>query len=282
MSERRLVGITGASGYLGGLVTRHLDSDDWQCVRLVRRPASSTDRYYDLAAPPSAAALDGLSALVHCAYDLGLTDRSSIWAANVDGTRALLDTAKAAAVDRVIVVSSMSAYQGTTQIYGSAKLAIETEALGRGAIVVRPGLVWGRYAGGMTGTLSRLTRLRILPLPAASSHQFTLHEDDWTEAIRLLLDATASPSVPLGLAHERPVDFATVVRTLGRQEGRSVRVVRVDWRVAYAALRLVERTPMSLPVRADSLLGLARPAVSLPNPDVMTSLGFRPRPFPRS
>ena len=64
---------------------------------------------------------------------------------------------------RPVLISSMSAYPGTAQIYGRAKLASESDFLLAGGEAVRLGLVWGGAAGGMIGTLTRLSGLPIVP-----------------------------------------------------------------------------------------------------------------------
>ena len=58
-------------------------------------------------------ALRSADALIHAAYDLSLTSSADIWRVNVEGTRRLLEAAKDAAVGRIIVLSSMSAFAGT-------------------------------------------------------------------------------------------------------------------------------------------------------------------------
>ena len=70
-------------------------------------------------------ALRSADALVHAAYDLSLRSAVDIWRVNVEGTRRLLEVAVGADVSRIIVLSSMSAFDGTSQLYGRAKLDIE-------------------------------------------------------------------------------------------------------------------------------------------------------------
>ena len=47
----------------------------------------------------------------------------------------------------------------------------------------------------------------------------------------------------------------------------------------YGALRAAELLPVQLPVRADSLLGLVRPAPYVPNLEVLDQLGVVLHPF---
>src|SRR5205823_7054286 len=131
------------------------------------RPGEAADRRYDMTAPPASDVLSSVDVLVHAAYDLSLTRRVDVWRVNVEGTRRLLDAAVGAGVTRIIVVSTMSAYDGTSQIYGQAKLAIEAATLAAGGAVLRPGLVYGDRPGGMVGALRRLARLPVVPLIGA-------------------------------------------------------------------------------------------------------------------
>ena len=187
LADQPIVAITGASGYLGSVLVAAFAAAGFSVRRLVRTPVpGSSDQPFDLnsATPPES--LDGVDVLVHCAYDLSLTRRSDIWQTNVFGTTALLNSAVSAGVRRTIVLSSMSAYGGTRQLYGRAKLDTEIAALSRGMCAIRPGLVYGPGWGGMAGTLRRLAGLPVLPDFGSRAHQFTVREDDFAAAVLAL------------------------------------------------------------------------------------------------
>jgi len=279
--EGPIAAVTGANGYVGSIVTDGLATAGFQIRRLIRHPQSGRDdHFYDIAECCSPAALDGADVLIHCAYDLSVTSRLAIWDTNVFGTRSLLDLAASSGVRRTIVVSSMSAYSGTRQIYGRAKLASETDAFAREMCVVRPGLVYGPKSGGMAGTLRKLTSLPIVPLVGRHAHQFTLHEDDLQKAIIALARADVVPRRPLGLAHPEPISFEFLLRAIATGgANRNLRFLPIPWQPLYWAMRVVERTSMNLPVRADSLLGLVRSAPAVPNLDDVRDLGIEFRRF---
>jgi nucleoside-diphosphate-sugar epimerase len=279
--EARTVAITGARGYVGSLLRQAFAADGWRTASLVRRPlpGDTSARRYDLTQMPSPTLLDGVDTLVHCAWDLSVTRRAEISQVNVGGTATLLELAKRVGVRRVIFVSSMSAYDGTSQLYGRAKLECERTAAGLGQGVVRLGLVYGPGWGGMAGSLRRMTRLPVTPLLAGGSYQYTVHEDDMTSAIVRLASIAEIPFVPLGIAHPEPVKFGHLVREIGRTSGHTPRLLPVPWQIGYATLRAGEAVGARLPFRADSLLGLARPAKDVPNQGTTRELGLSFRPF---
>jgi nucleoside-diphosphate-sugar epimerase len=275
----RTAAVSGSSGYLGGVIADRLRTVGWRTLSLVRTNLGADCRRFVLGAPVGPELLEGVDLLVHCAYDMTLRRPEDIRRVNVGGTKNLLEAARSAGVGRVIVLSSMSAFDGTTQVYGRAKLEIEDHARRLGACSVRPGLVYGPRAGGMAGTLRRLTRLPVVPLIGGRSYQFTVHEDDFADAIAALAGAGRAPVEPIGIANPLPVPFRQILERFARDEGRQCRFVPVDWRLVHPALSLGEKLPLRLPIRSDSLLGLVRPAPLVPNLEILQSLGVRLRRF---
>ena len=195
LRQKPVAAVTGASGYLGSQICETLESGGWHVVRLVRSPERSHGQVlpYDLATPVTARvreALRSANALIHAAYDLSLTSPADIWRVNVEGTRRLLEAAKEAAVGRIIVFSSMSAFAGTSQLYGRAKLDIEAMTINVGA--VRFGQAWytASEAGGMAGALRKAHHLADRTgYSWGVSSVYTVREEDLMAAIALLTSA---------------------------------------------------------------------------------------------
>jgi nucleoside-diphosphate-sugar epimerase len=257
--------ITGAYGYLGSIIRSRLESAGWATVALVRRPRPD-DRAvaWALGDRPPAHVLERADALVHCAYDFAQRGRSDVWVVNVDGTSALLDSARHAGVPRMLVLSSMSAYPGTQQLYGQAKLAIEELTTRSGGIAIRPGLVYGPAAGGVVGVLQRLAKLPLVPIVGGDARQFPVLAEDLTGVVLVILEAPSWAPEVFGVAQPRPMKFRQIMAALARRADRRCRFVPVPWRLAYGALCLVEATGARLPLRSDSVLGLVRPAPFVP------------------
>ena len=247
-------------------------------VRLARSPGRSHGQVlpYDLAMPVTARvreALRSANALIHAAYDLSLTSPADIWRVNVEGTRRLLEAAKEAAVGRIIVLSSMSAFAGTSQLYGRAKLDIEAMTIECGGCAVRPGLVYSDQAGGMAGAMRKLTALPIVPVIAGGAGVYTVREEDLMRAIALLVSATTLEPGTISIAHPSRVTLKNLLRTFAAQENRRCRFVPVPWQLVYWLLRGGELMRLHLPFRADSLLGLIHTAPGLAGGDQLARLG---------
>ena len=270
--------VTGASGYLGSRICHTLEARGWRVVRFTgsQPPIPGEIVQYELAAPITeemSEALRSADVLIHAAYNLSLTSVGDIWRVNVDGTRRLLDAAKEADVARVIVLSSMSAFAGTTQLYGRAKIDIEAMTVERGGIAVRPGLVYGKQAGGMAGTLRKLTALPIVPVISGGAGVYTVQEEELMEVIALLAAAVDLEPGTISLAHDERSTLAGLLRAFAAQESHRCRFIPVPWRPIYWLLRAGEAMRLPLPFRADSLLGLVHSAPGLLGGDQLTRLG---------
>ncbi|MGC1238353.1 MAG: NAD(P)-dependent oxidoreductase [Acidimicrobiales bacterium] len=283
MAERDgpVIGVTGSSGYLGSNVVAHLRAADFKVVefrRGVDEMYPGVARYFDLAHPPDADTFRGITCLVHAEWDLHETDPLRAWERNVEGSRQVLAEAVAAGIERVIFVSSMSAYFGTRQDYGLMRLAVERIVLEMNQVVVRPGLVYGGIPGEMAQTLSKLASLPVIPI-FRGAHLFTLHIDDFVAAVAALVEAESVPSSVIGLAYETPTPFREIMLAMVSSVGNSKRTLTIPWRPVLGLLRVLERLNVPLPVRSDSLLGLVRPAAVVPGRDVAESLGLSFRNF---
>lgn len=272
-----VVAVTGASGYLGSQICETLESRGWRTIRLARSLDRSHGQVfsYDLTMPITAQvkeALRSADALIHTAYDLSLTSPAEIWRVNVEGTRRLLRAAREAAVGRIIVLSSMSAFEGTTQLYGRAKLDIEAITTESGGSAVRPGLVYGEQAGGMVGALRKLTIFPIVPVIAGGAGVYTVREQDFMKVIALLASATTLEPGTISVAHPSRVTLIDLLRAFAAQEDRRCRFVPVPWRLIYWLLRSGEFMRLRLPFRADSLLGLVHTAPGLTGGDQLARL----------
>ncbi|HEV7893225.1 MAG TPA: NAD(P)-dependent oxidoreductase [Pyrinomonadaceae bacterium] len=260
--ERRCA-VTGASGYLGSRLAAALKKRGWVVYELTRA-ADASERLsvpFTLAsgAPPGFFREEKIDALVHCAYDFGLTSWRDIFEHNVKGSIRLLETVRAEGVGKVVFISTMSAFEGCRSLYGRAKLEVEREALRLGAVVVRPGLVYGERPGAMVGALVKAVELSpLVPLVGGGRQVlYPAHEDDVAELVHRILGGSADAlRAPVIAASERGMTLREILTALAAGRRKKVWMVPVPWRLHWALLKSAEAVGLRPRFRSDSVLSL--------------------------
>jgi len=276
------VGITGANGYVGSRIAADLEAAGFRVVALVREPRpDSSDRRYALDIDHADDLLSGLDILIQCAWDMRVSVWEDVKRINIDGSIRLIDAAIKADINRVIFISSMSAYEGCQSCYGRAKQAVESRLRTMSAaMVIRPGLIYGEQPGGIVGTLLGLAKKSpVLPMVGLGKFKlYTCHEQDLTKLVTYccqLSEPTARTMDKEILAAEPTGrEFRKIVSCLA---GRKLVFVPVPWRLAWFGLRVLEFLGLYIGLKSDSLIGLVK---SDPCPDFSSHqhlpFSFRP------
>jgi nucleoside-diphosphate-sugar epimerase len=214
--------VTGASGFLGR-ATAAAVRDAGHEVRTFQRRPSGVDGVTDVLGTMTDAAgveraVADVDAVVHLAAKVSLAgDPADFVRVNVDGTRTLVDAARAAGVARFVAVSSPSvAHTGSSLTgtdaapaeperargdYARTKAAAELLALAADApdfavVAVRPHLVWGPGDTQLVGRIVERARAGRLPLLDSGAALIdTLYVDNAAAAMVAALDHAADPAV---------------------------------------------------------------------------------------
>jgi nucleoside-diphosphate-sugar epimerase len=281
-SEANTCIVTGANGFVGSRLKHHIRQSGWRIVSWTRQPQDSADqaafRLGDDVAPDR---FKGVRAVVHCAYDFNPRAWEEIVAVNVLGSQKLLEAARAAAVESIVFISSLSAFAGCRSLYGNAKLEIEKSAKRVGATVIRPGLVYGEDSGGMFGRLARQVRSsRFVPiLVGGRQTQYLVHEADLANLVRGCVDGLVPAGIgPISAAHEQGLELKEILGEIARTLGKRISFVPVPWQLVWLGLKSLELAGAQPGFRSDSLIGMV---YQDPNPSfaLLKSLGFQCRPF---
>lgn len=281
------IAISGAHGFVGSLLARRFLEAGWVVTRLSHTASASEGdtvpfRLGDEVQPEIFRSRN-ITALVHCAYDFKPVARTKIQRVNVDGSRKLLASAAAGGVQRIAVMSTISAFEGCRSDYGRAKLEIEAAALAAGALVVRSGLVWADgppAGGGMFGSLARSVKSGLVPLVGGGGHpQYLIHVQDLWELLRRFCDGELpNPAKPVVAAASKPWPMRELLAELARRQGVHPRFLAVPWQPVWAGLRLAEIAHVPVPYRSDSVVSLV---YQDPRPDFasLRALGIVARDF---
>ncbi|MHB8491569.1 MAG: NAD-dependent epimerase/dehydratase family protein [Solirubrobacteraceae bacterium] len=256
-----MIGVTGANGYVGGRILAYLRARGIDTIALVRRPdpADRGARRYALAEPLADGLLDGIDTVVHAAYDLSGRG-AEIRAVNCLGSMGLFD-ALAGRGGRVVLISSLSAFEGARSLYGQAKLELERAALERGGVVLRPGLVFGKRAGGLFGTIvEALASSGPAPLVGGGRQRLFLTHDEYLgELVAMIADGSFDPKSPVFAAHEVPSTLRGLAAQIAETRPGHRWVIPLPAGLVYLGLRCAEVAHLPLSFRSDSVLSLTHP-----------------------
>ncbi len=254
--------VTGATGFIGRCLTRHLKKNGRPCRLLTRGVQSAGDVHIadlaDRAALRPACA--GIERVFHCAgyahafSSLSGEDAAQHWRVNFEGTRNLVEVAGQAGVRRFIFLSSIKAmaepgeacadedFPGPPDTaYGQSKRAAEEAVLEAGkrygmhVVNVRLAMVYG---SGGRGNLERMGRMVgkgwFPPLPETGNHRSLVHVNDVIAALcRVADDDRAGGKTYIVSGPQAPS---------GRQLYDAMRTVlglpRCSWSVPESVLRV--------------------------------------------
>jgi nucleoside-diphosphate-sugar epimerase len=223
-----ILALTGATGFVGGALMEQALAAGHQVRALARRAQPGREGVtWVSGALDDAAALSGLvstaDAVIHVAGAVNAPDRAAFAAANVEGTRAVVEAAKVWGVARFVHVSSLAAREPTLSNYGWSKAGAEAEVAASGLdwTIVRPPGVYG--PGDMEQRdLFRAARRGVVPLPP-NGRLSIVHVDDLARLLLTLAEqpgtgahATYEPASPDGAL--RYTEFArAIAAAVGRR-----------------------------------------------------------------
>ncbi|MBN2176767.1 MAG: NAD-dependent epimerase/dehydratase family protein [Demequinaceae bacterium] len=264
MSLRLTVAVTGAGGFVGGVVAADLETAGHRVVRLARRPidghpdAIRWDLRHTYSGSPS---LPEVDAVVHCAASLATLDADrTLRAANVDGTRRILEAWPGVPF---VFVSSASVYpasvdgrtlleddvtgEGLHDGYSRSKLeaerVLEEEAdrTKRPLAILRPSIIYGPGDRTVLPNIRRLRLWRWVLLPGGQCRWSMTPVGLLSEVVRAAVGSMTRGSGVrvVNVAEEPPERVRDLFQRLLEEEtGRPLRVVPIPiWIMrAYAAV----------------------------------------------
>ena len=242
--------ITGASGFVGGAFAQYAGAR--HTLAAMSRSEKSDAKILAFGATPVRSSLDdvtaehlrGMDAVIHCAaYVEEWGPWSAYWQANVEGTRRMLEAAKAAGVKRFVHIGTEAALlrgQDLVNVDETYPLALNSpfpysrtkahaEKLVRTAndpangfetIVVRPRFVWGPGDETLLPVLRRMSEAGQFAWIDGGRHRTsTTYIGNLTYAMELALDAGKSGEAYFVLDGGGPVRFRDFLPKMAKAAG---------------------------------------------------------------
>lgn len=266
-----MIGVTGASGFVGRALCAHLASQGQPVRRLLRQAASDAapgDRIVGNIGPDTdwRGALDGLACVVHCAahvHRMGAggsgDDLAAYRRVNTQGTRHLAQAAARAGVRRFVFVSSVKVLGEATppgqpfrhdsppcpqDPYGQSKWEAEqalwslARETGIEVVVIRPPLVYGPGVGANFQRLIRWVASGIpLPLKSVRNRRSLVSIDNLIDLIALCTHHPDATGQTLLVSDGHDLSTPALIAGLGQAMGTHPRL----WPVPVAGLLLAAR-----------------------------------------
>ena len=212
--------VTGATGFIGGELTKQLISHSHQVVALVRSPEKAALlktlgvelHAGDITAPETLRApMQGVDGVFHVAawYKIGL-DAADAERINVGGTRNVLEAARELAIPRIVYTSTVGVFGDTrgkmvdetyyargpflteydrTKWIAHYDVALPMARAGLPLIIAMPGLVYGPGdTSGVHAALVQLLRGRLFMTPSRVSFSWSYVEDT-AQGLRLAMES---------------------------------------------------------------------------------------------
>jgi dihydroflavonol-4-reductase len=236
----RRVAVTGASGFIGRHVTAHLAARGVDVVA-VRRPFERETLRH---------ALLGADVVVHLAGVISALRDQEYIAANVDGTRAVAEAARAAGLP-MINVSSLAAAgpappraprseddpPAPINAYGRSKLEGERAIArvdGLRWTTLRPGVVYGPRDRALLPIFVMAAR-GVMPLVGRADAAYSfIHVHDLTRAIAAAVDRPATGETMFA-GHPHPVTTRELLEGVRAASGTRAVIVRIPMTIIHAA-----------------------------------------------
>jgi len=270
------IAITGASGFIGRSICRHLQAQGWQLRLLMRSPTSETRidginadivRGHLQDKNALARLVDSAYAVIHCAGVVRGASQQDFDAVNVDGLATLLEVMQGSADSpRLLALSSLAAREPELSFYAASKRRgeqlLEQKAGSLNWLALRPPAVYGPGEREML-PLFRAMAKGFAPVPGKRTSRFSMiYVEDIAELVTTWLDRenVASGVFALHDGHNGGYDWNDVCRIVAELCRRRVRPFEVPPLLldipAWLNVRLSRRlgyAPMLTPEKLNEL-----------------------------
>tara|TARA_B100001057_G_scaffold499773_2_gene611726 strand:+ start:1045 stop:1896 length:852 start_codon:yes stop_codon:yes gene_type:complete len=262
--------VTGANGYLGSKITKHLNRSDFKVIELRRSDQSLTKTEnnfikFNLNNTFDEKLFKNIDVLIHCAYDFNLTRWEDIYRTNIQGSLRLIEIANKNGV-KVIFISSMSAFHNCKSMYGKAKYILEKKMDKMNVVILRPGLIYGSELGGIMGSLNKIVnKYKYIPIPGDGKQIFYLsHYEDICILIQKIIEKKLYSKSPIISASRKKFFFKNILKILATKNSKNIYLIKTNEKILYYIIRLMEKLKIKISFRSDSFISMIN---QNPNPN---------------
>lgn len=267
--------ISGATGLLGGEVSRLLADSGTHEVRCLARPTSDVGRlgnveiFYGDAGDEDSLyrAARGVDAFLHIA--------------GLEYTSQVLSATHRAGVRRLLMVGSTSVHSAYEHRAGwRRRMESLVRESGLEWTIARPTMIYGSELDkNMHKLLRFLDRAPIFPIFGDGENLWQpVHYEDLARAVLTTLEKPEAIHQSYDLPGARPLTYRDLIHTAAAALGKKPRTVRLPIEPVRRALRLAEHARIPLPIQSEQVMRL-REDKAYPYENAHRDLGYTPRTF---
>ena len=251
------IAIVGAGGFVGrhlaarlqreGLAPRCIARDPARAAAVL--PAGADLRAGDLLDGASlAAALEGVDAIVHCAAITA--DRKERYPGeyrrvHVDGTRTLVDAARARSVSRIVLMNGLGTRPGKAGSYMRTRweMGETVRQSGLGWVALQPSVLFGDGAA-FPAAFARLSRqLPVMPVLGGGTRLQPLWVEDLVTCLTMACGSTSWDGRAIDLGGPEQLTFSEMLDLIMDATGRRRPKVPLPLPIARVQARLMSVLP---------------------------------------
>lgn len=255
----KTIAVTGATGFVGSNLTRHLLQAEYSLRILVRKTSRLPDTVTNhpekteqltivhggLHDQPALEALvDGVDGLVHCAASVRGNCRQDFMQPNLQGTQNLLKACEETTLKQFIFISSLAARQPQLSWYAESKALAENAVIQsqRESVCLRPPAIYGPGDKEMLPLFQLMARGFAPRITSAAQQLSLLHITDLCTAIERLLNSGSTGQFELHDGTTGGYTWEDICMAMQSHTGRKVLTLPIP---AFA-LRMIARLNHSI------------------------------------
>lgn len=257
MAKSRII-ITGANGFIGSFLVDYFLERDYHITALVHSMPEKIHQNvrYDIFSLenniPDEVFVNA-HYLIHCAY---VVANKSINARkiNYDGTKNIIELSRKYNLKKIIYLSSFSALDETSSVYGKSKFEIEKLFNPTLDLILKPGLVVGK--GGLFKKISdTIEHSRYLPIVGTGEQLIqTIYISDLARCIEIGI--TNDISGVYAVAENQPITMKTVYKLICKNLNKKRIIIPIPYFIVNAGIVFLNSIGQRPPVTKENLLGL--------------------------
>ncbi len=247
--------ITGSNGYLGSFLVSRFEELGWEVLQLSSTSKKDQIKFElnNVDNVPKKIFKD-CNLLVHTSYDFSVKEKNFEKNKNIQGSIKLFEIANKMNVEKIINISTMSAFKNSKSLYGQTKFIIEKKSGQFNVINLRPGL----FFGSKSKIFEKIEKIcKIFPIvPMIGNGNFRLHLTNYEDFFQFILeiqnDQKTDSSRILYPCTRDYISFKDLIKVISKNK----KILPIPLFLIFLILKIFYILRINLPLDLDNLKGL--------------------------